>query len=195
MHSPIASGNKGGTFTMVGLMGVAAAVLMAFLLSSGLAQASNLACDTQPVTIATGSSNDIIYGTPGNDVIHAGDGDDIIYGLGGDDVICGGLSNDTIYGGEGNDRLFGYAGAYVGNQFDEGDTIFGGPGDDYINGNAGGDEMHGGDGNDVIFAGDDESLNFMWAELARMRYTAAITSTRFAEEMAKISFMAMAATT
>ena len=92
-------------------------------------------------TIARGSGDDIIRGTPGNDVICAGGGDDTVYGRGGNDVVYGGGGDDVLRGGNGNDRLEGEAGD---------DVLRGGKGADRLTGGPGLDQLYGGPGRDQL---------------------------------------------
>lgn len=97
-------------------------------------------------TIARGSGDDVIRGTPGDDVICAGNGNDIVYGRGGHDVIIGGAGNDILRGGDGNDRLIGGPGR---------DTLYGNPGADSLHardGTQGNDLASGGAGSDSCAA-------------------------------------------
>jgi Ca2+-binding RTX toxin-like protein len=96
-------------------------------------------CRGKTVTIAGGSSGDLLNGTKGADVIAALGGNDVVRGKGGKDTICGGAGNDVLGGGGGKDKIFGEAGK---------DLLKGGGGKDKLVGAGGKDRCVGGGGRD-----------------------------------------------
>jgi hypothetical protein len=99
---------------------ILATLMMALMLSSGVALAVTKQCQAQADCFGTKRA-DILWGT---------DGPDSVYGRAGGDTLKGLGERDELYGQAGSDR------------------IFGGPEHDYLVGGAGNDAMRGGGGED-----------------------------------------------
>ena len=127
---------------------VGAVVLVASLLSTGIANAGPT-CFRSPVTIIGTSGDDIIVGTAGPDVIMGLLGHDEIRGGAGSDLICGGDQRDMVYGDEGDDKVAGARGSDFVSGGDGNDRVYGGGWRDSFT-----DTMVGGAGDDLLSGND-----------------------------------------
>jgi Ca2+-binding RTX toxin-like protein len=160
----------------------------------------NASGSTLPLSIFTGSGNDVVIGGQGDDIINSGRGDDIVFGRSGSDHIISVEGNqldedfDIIFGDDGivkfkhfprevtidsrnaeNQRL--RAGDYRLSEVfsvDGGtagdDVITSGNGDDILIGGFGADQLRSGDGSDIL-VGDSGRVVFELGNLSLIEST------------------------
>jgi len=109
------------------------ATVAALMLSSGVALAATVTCQTDVACFGTRNADtlkgsgghDEMYGRGGGDTMKGLDGDDKLFGQGGVDKLSGGLGEDGLVGGNAQDTLSGGAsndGYYFGPNWGQ-DTI------------------------------------------------------------------------
>lgn len=114
----------------------------------------------QSVTLAGGSSDDILSGGNADDQLSGGLGSDQLTGRGGDDVLSGGAGRDHLDGGAGDDRMTGGSGDDTMVGGDGHDRMTGGAGHDSLAGQSGDDLLRGGSGHDTLHGGEgDDTLD------------------------------------
>lgn len=117
-----------------------AVMMLAVLVSSGVAWAAIIRCDggvcrgTGGPDQMTGTiGTDTMYAFGGHDRMDGGRGEDRMYGMDGADTMSGGYRSDSMYGGDHNDVMSGGHNP---------DRMFGGPGTDTIQGDSGNDYIN-----------------------------------------------------